>query len=483
MLLSLKRYIGRNTVVEWALFHLQMQIQSRRDLLFNISSFSKTNMRKDFERLKNLLSVPPKQRSQQILRQIQFCLKKNRAFQSLRDKTQLELCQHIVYQMYETKTLVIKQGHVPCECYIVLSGHLNAVTGVADAKTNATSNTLYEVEEGDFVGDIGLITNQRLISFICKTDVELLVIEKEVFNEILAAKVREQHSSLCSFLRNMPLFSSWPPEKMDLLVHCSLQRNYRAGTTVVLDSTNSSLLVLIKSGRCLIVVELTQNRPSADSGASRNYSSLVERFPTIPFLLEKSDSLYSTFQKPLLPRASYSASIRTAPNQIHVRPRPQTVGPSALLRNRKEPCDLGLKGKRHSEDKRSFQPQATELSYKTHTRTSFITVGTLEKGGIFGLTETMIKSSDLRFSLGLTETMMKSSDLRFSLISEGAECIFIPKKLFHAEAPTKSRHVAQELINSFPTENKIRSYYASHRTWTAYKNKIIGQQLTRTVKH
>ncbi|XP_018431128.1 PREDICTED: uncharacterized protein LOC108803825 [Nanorana parkeri] len=199
MLLSVKRYIGRNSVVEWALFHLQMQIHSRHDLLFNISSFSKNNMRKDFEKLKSLLSICPKQRTQENLRQIQLCLKKNRAFQGFKDTIQLELCQYVIYQAYESKTLVLKQGHIPRECYIILSGSLASLT--EDTRSRIQSKrSLYEVEEGDIVGDIALVTGERLTSLVCKSDVELLVIDKEAFNKILAAKIQEEYLSLCHFL-------------------------------------------------------------------------------------------------------------------------------------------------------------------------------------------------------------------------------------------------------------------------------------------
>ncbi|OCT99515.1 hypothetical protein XELAEV_18005296mg [Xenopus laevis] len=299
ILLSLKRYIGRNKVVEWALFHLQMQIHSRSDLLFNISSFSKNNM-------------------------IQACLKKNRAFQSLRDKTQLKLCQHAVYQEYETKTLVIKQGHAPSECYLILSGTLMAVTENGNSKTQSTlTDALYEVEEGDFVGEIGLVTNKRPVSFICKTHVEVLVIDKEAFKDVLTAKVQEQYLGLCDFLRNVPLFASWPSEKIDLLVHCSLQRNYRAGTTVIVNSLTSSFLVLVKSGKCQIVLQLTPDRMLSDSSATRNYSALLKRFPTMPLILEKRNGSAYPFERPALPQAPFSASYRAASNQMHTRARPQ----------------------------------------------------------------------------------------------------------------------------------------------------------------
>ncbi|XP_069832265.1 cyclic nucleotide-binding domain-containing protein 2-like [Dendropsophus ebraccatus] len=453
MLLSMKRYIGRNSVVEWALFHLQMQIHSRRDLLFNISSFSKNNLKKDFEKLKGLLSVCPKQRSPVILRQIQSCLKKNRAFQSLREKTQLDLCQHLIYQEYESKTLVIKQGHVPCECYIILSGRLEATTEESRSKKqSSSSSTLYEVEEGDFVGAIGLVTNERLTSYVCKSDVELLVIDKEAFKGILAAKMKEEYYALCEFLRSLLLFSSWPSEKLDLLVHCCIQRSYRAGTAVIVDSTKSSSLVLVKSGKCLIVVHLIQDRPST-SYKTTNCSMVLNRLPTVQFLLEKREGPSHVFERSFLPRTSYSASFRAPYTETPMRPRPQTAGPSTF--------SLSGRSIHSAEKKLGDEGRRGQHDMSTLPSARFVTVGTLERGGIFGL----------------AETMFRSCNLRFSLISEGADCVFIPTKLFLAEAPVKSRQIAQELVNSFPGETEIRERYASLQTWRAYKEKIIRQPL------
>ncbi|KAG8591931.1 hypothetical protein GDO81_000353 [Engystomops pustulosus] len=440
MLLNMKRYIGRNSVVEWAIFHLQMQIHSRRDLLFNISSFSKNNLKKDFETLKSLLSVRPRQRSPEILRQIQSCLKKNRAFQSLRDKTQLALCQHLIYQEYESKTLVIKEGHIPRECYIILSGRLDAMTEESCLKKqSSSSSTLYEVEEGDLIGDIGLVTNKRLVSFVCKSDVELLVIDKEAFREILAAKVQEDYSALCDFLRGLLLFSSWPLEKLELLVHCSLQRSYRAGTTVVVDSTKSSSLVLVKSGKCLRVVHLTQDRPST-SYMTSNHRLVFNRLPTV-LQQEKRACSPHTFERSILPRSSYSASVKAPSVETRTRPRPQTAAPSTFsLKDRSIHSDFHSAEKELGDNGRHGQQHVN-----TSSSVRFVTVGTLERGSIF--------------------------------ISEGADCIFIPTKLFLDEAPVKSKQIAQELVDGFPNEAKIRESYASLQMWRAYKEKCIGKSV------
>ncbi|XP_077158509.1 uncharacterized protein LOC143820027 [Paroedura picta] len=229
-----RRYIERSPGLLWARFYLKSQMNFKSNLMFNTSDYSKKqSQKKGFEKLQQLLHICPKQRSQQDLLQIQACLKTNRGFQCLPSKVQLQLCQVLVYQEYEAGTVLIKQGHVATECYLVLSGKIKVVMADEDSKyKNFTPETLCEAEGGDFIGETCLLTDsKRPASFICKSDAELLVIHKEEFKCILADLWHERFYATSHFLRKLPIFSMWPLEKIDLLVHCCLQRSYRLSVT------------------------------------------------------------------------------------------------------------------------------------------------------------------------------------------------------------------------------------------------------------
>ncbi|XP_042324247.1 cAMP-dependent protein kinase regulatory subunit-like isoform X3 [Sceloporus undulatus] len=350
LVLKGKRYIGRSPVVQWATFYLQGQINVRRDLLFNISDYSKKHFqKKSFGKLKRLLRICPEQRIQQDILQIQACLKTNRAFQCLPSKTQRQLCQVIIYQKYEAGTVIIKQGHVATECYLVLSGKLKFMMANENEKDKiSTSETLCEAEGGDFIGEMCLLTNtRRPSSVICKSDAELVVIGKEDFKRILANIRYEQHHAMCQFLRKHLLFSTWPQGKIDFLIQCSLWRFHRAGTAVVTDSLNSCFLIIV-----------------------------------------------------------------------------------------------------HSEA--SLTPQ-------------FLKIRTLEQSDIFGL----------------ADIMDKDGTLQLSLISEGATCIFIPKRLFLEAAPAKSRLIALEMLSRYPTKRTIQESYNMQQAWSTYRTKLIGLHLEK----
>ncbi|XP_045689991.1 uncharacterized protein LOC123815622 [Phyllostomus hastatus] len=275
--LLMKRYIEKSRAEEWARFYLSIKNHSANELLFDMSNFSKYSLSKDFAKLKTLMFIQPKQRSQENLREIQLCLKKNRSFHSLPNEVQLQLCQTAIYQELEAESMLLRQGHVPLECYLILAGHLKVMSSSTNMNKNTNSEILSEFEEGDFIGEICLLTNtNRPASILCKTDVKLLVISKDDFYCTLAQRIQERYQETHSFLRSLPLFFSWPKEKIDFLVHCSLRRYYRAGPTIVSDNFNSHFLVFIISGRCRIIAQMNCEEISVHSCVTKTSSSTLK---------------------------------------------------------------------------------------------------------------------------------------------------------------------------------------------------------------
>ncbi|KAK9399132.1 cGMP-dependent protein kinase isozyme 1-like [Crotalus adamanteus] len=327
LILRGKRYIDQSPLVQWATFHLQMNI--RGDLLFSIRDYSKEKVQnKDFERLIHLLRICPNERTPKDILQMQLCLKTNRAFRSFPSNAQQKLCQAFIYQKYIAGTVIMKQGHMATECYLLLSGKLKfMITNEKFENGILAFEALYELEEEDFIG---------------------------VFECALASIRYEQYHATCCFLR--------------------------AGTTVVMDSLNSYFIVIVKSGRCTEAARL-------DSRAINTQDATWEMTPR---------------------------------------------------------CKAEKQG-----------PQVASLAPR------LLKIRTLEQGDIFGL----------------ANLMDKSCLLQLSLISEGAECIFIPKRLFLEEATAKSRQMALQMFSSYPTESMIQQSYNIQQTWNRYKSKLIKQHL------
>ncbi|XP_031797419.1 cyclic nucleotide-binding domain-containing protein 2-like isoform X1 [Sarcophilus harrisii] len=375
-----------------------MQNRIKNGMLLNILSETKMNMTKESDILKSLLSICPHQRCTEDLRQIQEHLKKNSSFEHLPNEVQLQLCQIVIYQEYEAKSVIIKKGHWPMECYLVLSGKLAAISSLT--AENSKSEILSEFEEGDFVGETCLLTNtHRPTTIVCKSDAELLMISKKDFDCILSDTIQEQFQGICNFLRDLPIFSSWPKEKIDFLVHCSLLRHYRAGT-LVCENLDSNNLIIIRTGRCFVLAQIRE------SISTKSALATVKSAPT-----------------------SFSKKCHSVPQITSFA---------------------------------SLSPQSSVTSSARYG----IELNSLEQGKIFGL----------------VEKMKKPSDLHFRLISEGAECILIPTKIFLMEAPIISQEMAVELVNSYPSKGTIREHLIKKQAWNNYKAKVVTQQIKRNAR-
>ncbi|XP_078094808.1 cyclic nucleotide-binding domain-containing protein 2-like [Mustelus asterias] len=227
--LVLKGYIQKAKVLQWVAYHLTRELDFGKELLFNIHNFTKNKSERDSAKLKCLLSVPPHLRSTHEIAMIQLLLRKNQAFQVMPHIVQMEVCQAAVYQQYEAKTMVVRKGHRPEACYFVLTGELVATsTDSCSENRNHLTEVLNEIQEGDLFGDAALLTNtKRPTTVLCKTNAELLLINKEDFESVLAGFLQQRYVAVTDLLRSLPIFTPWAPEKLTLLSYSSLLRYYR----------------------------------------------------------------------------------------------------------------------------------------------------------------------------------------------------------------------------------------------------------------
>lgn len=66
----------------------------------------------------------------------------------------------------EVESMLLRQGHIPLECYLILSGHLKVMSSSTSMNKNTNSEILSEFEEGDFIGVNIALISQSLIIFI-----------------------------------------------------------------------------------------------------------------------------------------------------------------------------------------------------------------------------------------------------------------------------------------------------------------------------
>lgn len=53
---------------------------------------------------------------------------------------------------FEAESMILRQGHVPLECYLVCAGRLKVMSSNISMNKNTNTENLSAFEEGDFIG-------------------------------------------------------------------------------------------------------------------------------------------------------------------------------------------------------------------------------------------------------------------------------------------------------------------------------------------
>lgn len=78
------------------------------------------------------------------------------------------MCLIFFLPRFEAGSMLLRQGHVPLECYLMLAGHLKVMPSNTSMNRNTSSEILNEFEEGDFIGVNIVLIYQSLTIFIFK---------------------------------------------------------------------------------------------------------------------------------------------------------------------------------------------------------------------------------------------------------------------------------------------------------------------------
>ncbi|MCR4291022.1 MAG: cyclic nucleotide-binding domain-containing protein, partial [Candidatus Scalindua sp.] len=112
--------------------------------------------------------------------------------------------------------IIFKEDEEDCkEMYIIDSGRVNIIKKVGD-----TDMTLTTLDEGDFFGEMSLITgNKRIASAIAQTNCKLHTMDKETFEFNLSKDI--------TFMRNILETLAHRLEETDINLKRHIQRSAR----------------------------------------------------------------------------------------------------------------------------------------------------------------------------------------------------------------------------------------------------------------
>ncbi|XP_076823551.1 uncharacterized protein LOC143469669 isoform X1 [Clavelina lepadiformis] len=289
--LALKRYVQNGKKDQLTLMEMQLNLQEDLDkkLTFNPHYYSASYVaNKGSSKLKKMLAIAPEARTKKHIKMIHTLVQNKNAFSKHPAHIRLKMCQVMIYQSYESRRVIIKQGHPPSAFYIVLSGTcLINTKEQSNEEGGETTQTVNELKEGEVFGEVALLNKTtRTASVVCKDHVELLVIYKDDFDAIIRGPIYKQREEVVQYLKELTLLKNWP---VDLLTKASIAnfqyQYYRPGAVVVKDNMTSNFLVFIKSGECRVVCTL---QVSCDEFATKPRSRSINSRTLLPLLDENA---------------------------------------------------------------------------------------------------------------------------------------------------------------------------------------------------
>ncbi|KAK7479018.1 hypothetical protein BaRGS_00029779 [Batillaria attramentaria] len=196
----------------------------------------------------------------------------------------------IRYCAFETRNpddVIIKQGERGHRLYIALQGHvsiyvinketasdgsrdnnvineevLQTVTTACEQKKldrNVLGTMVWSGDGGTF-GEVALIETDcvRTASVVADTHMDLLIVERDLFNRCLRGIVAEDMLAKTQFVERNPIFRSWPPRQRKQLVISLTTERVSYGARIIRQGQEASQIYFISSGEVEIHVDPRQ---------------------------------------------------------------------------------------------------------------------------------------------------------------------------------------------------------------------------------
>ncbi|XP_059166002.1 cyclic nucleotide-binding domain-containing protein 2-like, partial [Physella acuta] len=209
---------------------------------------------------KAILSLEPSRRTPPQLRQVLLSLRQAvKEFSEFPITMQESLVRVGWYEHFESKRVIIRQGHMADNFYFILSGTAIVIVLDTDKQTGEqTARTVAFLGKGKSFGELALMhKSRRSATVTCQSDVDLLAVGREDFVDIFMHVERGVEPEHIRFLRSLQILRDWPIEVLPVANPKILLFTYvRRGVLLCRDSNTSEWIYVVKSGSCSVIKAL-----------------------------------------------------------------------------------------------------------------------------------------------------------------------------------------------------------------------------------
>ncbi|XP_041454073.1 uncharacterized protein LOC121407181 isoform X1 [Lytechinus variegatus] len=502
--LAMKSYVKDEATKQWSLheMHLNLRADLEQNLAFDLIMFSKLRVTRGSEKLKNILSLRPEQRTRADIEVVLALLRKNKAFTEYQQETQVALAKYMEYLRFEPRRIVVKEGHVASGFYIILSG-----TCLVNQKENDPRNgetfvrTITQLTTGESFGEYSLLHNTvRSASVVCKDEVEVLLINKDDFDNIIKRPLEQKRDELIEFCHSHDIYISATQETLKNQPKAIYTKFFKPGIVITEDIMSSEYIYVVKEGKCTVVAEIREMKPLPRKGQLPDRYFMHDESWKKDAAIKRSMAVLSAGK-----RRSWSAAARNKlyppekkeknffsmnamnvedTTNDYIEDRRKSVqmatkeSPRYLLKDdqmittKKKEIETESKSVGLQRTWRRVTMSANALSQKEEKKnpveyappgkikTTFARLATLKTGMAFGI-ESLLPGTQ--------------PEAKLCLISDGAEVILVSKRLFASDVTSTTLKTASKLAVDYPSIDFTREVLEEARTWATYKNRVIKE--------
>ncbi|KAJ8410905.1 hypothetical protein AAFF_G00188620 [Aldrovandia affinis] len=415
----------------------------KENLLFDVSWFKANNERYISSEVKAILSRPPRNRKPDEIKLAMLALRNAvDTFAEYPPDMQENLAQVGWYESFGPGRVIIRQGHIPQNFYLILSGLARVCTNSVDEQTGELcEKTTAFLEKGRSFGEVAILNAaRRNATVVCHNTVSLLAISRQDFKSTLVNREVSNAPEFLEFLRKIDILSGWPLEKIPTNSTVCLHAFFRRNMVISRDTRRSTNIFIIKYGTVQVLKKLTSTRPCLSIKHSRACSS----------------EMRSSWK----PRHTRSSKCSPCVCQACTQRAPPTLSSSGGSQGlasvlpvlQQEDTSMGDRGA-------SATPSLTPVTNQQDqpsSRELYINLQTLKAGDVFGLAYILYEET-----------------FPMTLVSEGAECILIPKDFLKKHANETYLNTLEKLVRPYPSEQTLQKQLQEFINWKAYKRTVL----------
>lgn len=235
--------------------------EMHRAMLFDPSDFKADKQQKLSQEAKRILSKCPEKRTDQEINYAVIALRSCRSISEYPIRMQKNIAQYGMLESYESKRVLLKQGHPPKAFYYIFYGTVSVVLQHTEGGPAVFQCNL---SHGDNFGELAIINQtKRQSTVLTKTAVELISISSEAYEKtfLSGGARRMTDPDHEAFMRSLDFLEGWPVEKLENNPQAFKFSYFPRGSVMVKDSNTSQWIYVVKSGSVQVLKKLASARP------------------------------------------------------------------------------------------------------------------------------------------------------------------------------------------------------------------------------